>query len=170
MDVKFVVKKKKAMAKTAWIIYWQVMGVSSIANIEDGQVIAVLSSRMGEEKATAALELLYKQAAYSLEEQIRWRQQGEGPYKVENHMRIHKIPVGGLSYSIGHNPMLTLRKVEKLKQTGNTISWIEKSAIHPAWFCRDRGYPDCEYAGLPAKEQLKTYEVSTNDYRDSLLH
>lgn len=126
---------------------------------------------MSIEKATAALELLYKQAAYTLEEQIKWRQPGRGPYKVENNLRLHGVPATGRSYSIGHNPMLTLKKVEQLRQTGNTISWIEKSLEHPSWLCKEIGHPECKLAGLPAQQWVLTYElpiegtIEDNEYK-----
>ncbi len=138
------------------------MGTNPGTTVQDNHLVTVLSSRVGIEKATAALELLYKQASYTLEEQIRWRQPGSGPYKVENNMRIHGVLADGISYSIGHNPMLTLRKVECLKQTGRTISWIEKGIAHPKWLCKDLGHGDCELAGKPAKTWTVIYEEHEN--------
>ena len=46
-------------AKTAWLIYWEVVG--DHYDVKDGEVVTVLSSRLGEEKVQAAVELLYKQ-------------------------------------------------------------------------------------------------------------
>jgi hypothetical protein len=159
------------LAKTAWIIYWQVMGASVAITVKENEIVTALSSRLGIEKATATLEQLYRLHSYTLEEQIKWRQPGSGPYKVENNLRFHGVPATGRSYSIGHNPMLTLRKVEQLKQTGTTISWVEESVAHPAWLCKEIGHPDCKLAGLPAQQWVMTYElpnegtIEDNEYK-----
>lgn len=148
-----------SQVKTAWVIYWESMGSNPEIPVVDNQVAAILSSRVGIEKAAAALETLYKQAAYNVEEQIRWRQPGAGPYKVTNNLRLHGVPAIGLSYSIGHNPILTLRKVERLKHTETEVSWIEKSVAHPEWLCKEIGHPDCKLVGLPAEERIVRFKL-----------
>jgi hypothetical protein len=145
------------LAKTAWVVCWEVMGNHN--DVKDGQVVTVLSSRLGTEKATAALELLYKQYCLTLQERIRYRQPGRGPYKVFNPLRAHGIPVAGIQYSIGDNPMLTIRKVENLRQENEKIVWSEKGVAHPEWLCRDRGEPECPLKSKPPTVVTKSFAI-----------
>lgn len=148
----------KSTVKTAWIIYWEVMG--DHYDVKDGDVVTVLSSRLGEERVKDTLDLLYKQFSYTLDERITYRQIGSGPYKVINPLKAHGIPVAGVQYSIGNNPMLTVRKVQNLRINGDKLSWSEESVIHPDWLCNDRGFPDCPLKGKPPTILQKSFEVS----------
>lgn len=144
-------------AKTAWLIYWEVMG--DHYDVKDGEVVTVLSSRLGEEKVQAALELLYKQFSYDLEERMIHRQVGSGPYKVMNPLRAHGVPVAGLQYSIGNNPMLTARKVKNLKTKDGVMSWQVESVAHPEWLCDHRHESDCPLRGKPSVMTSHSYAI-----------
>lgn len=134
-------------AKTAWIVYWEVAG--DHYQVKDGDVVTLLSSRLGEERVKSDLELLYKQFSYSLEERLLYRTFASGPHKVTNPLRAHGIPVAGIQYSIGDNPMLTVRKVKNVRVKSGQLMWVEESVAHPAWLCEDRGFTDCSLKGKP---------------------
>jgi hypothetical protein len=138
----------KRPAKSAWLVYWQVMGDQY--DVKDGDIVTVLSSRLGEEKVKAALELLFKQCAYTFDERLEYRQYESGPYKIINPLRAHGVPVGGLQYSIGTNPMLTVRKVKNVQIKDDKVIWDEESVAHPDWLCDLRKVSDCPLRGKPS--------------------
>lgn len=143
--------------KTAWIIYWEVIG--DHYDMKDGEVVTVLSSRLGDDKVKTTLELLYKQFSYTLEERIVHRQQESGPYKVVNPLRVHGVAAAGLQYSIGNNPMLTVRKVKNVCIKKGNLIWDEESIVHPIWLCEDQGFPDCSLKGKSPFIRNKSFAI-----------
>jgi hypothetical protein len=94
------------------------------------------------------LEHLYLERAATLAEMLDWRKTGSAPYQPKCAAFMHNVPVGGLSYECGHNPVLIAYKVQNLTAPDeHELAWEEPGVEHRSDVChRFFGVPNCTEA------------------------
>jgi hypothetical protein len=132
--------------KRAWVIRWEYYGsvISDIA--AQHEVVAILPYSWGHNRVKDVLERLYKERALTIAEKAHWQNAKSGPYKVQNMAYIHRVPVVGHYYSIGHEPELVAHQAIDIKIDGlHSISWGEPAPKHLKWMCEEVARePECE--------------------------
>ena len=104
-------RRKKGIA--AWLVTWEAMGRNAEAAIKD-PVAAVLDPRLPGRRVAAVMELLYANAAYSLDERldlVRYRRGNPYPARFD---AIDGAPWEG-HITCGHHPFLEARLVDALR-------------------------------------------------------
>jgi len=146
-----LVVKRKIVPK-AWVLYWKHQVHQSLLVALDYEVVAVLPSSWQEARVCEVLERLYVERMSTADEMLIYRKSHSGPYKPHNPVALHGVPVSGLSYLIGHNPVLNARLVSHLRANGDDeLEWVEFGPTHWPHLCEATGNPQCADAGKPPK-------------------
>jgi hypothetical protein len=154
---------RAARGVKAWVLHWEVRPGGPAPIAQDGEVVAILSSRMGVEKVKEVLERLYMQRAFSLAELVMFRRSGSGPYPVHSNVYVHGIEVSGLGYECGHNPVLIARLAERVRAISeDVIEWEEVGPLHASWHCAIHHLPPCADADKPpSRRRVRSRCVTT---------
>jgi hypothetical protein len=139
---------KRSSGVKAWIIYWEVHPGHPLPVAHDNEVVAVLSAIWGNEKVKDILERLHLERTMTPAELLSWRGRASSPYPPQVGANRHGIPVEGLEYWCGHNPMLVARKVEQLMAIDEfELQWKQVGIRHYSFSCEAAGVRSCPLAG-----------------------